>query len=121
MPPPTFSADPEDEKTKCTEELEPVALHYEISDTTPYVSDTEDEKVMLSQSEPEPEFRLEPESKSEFEPESKPEVHSDASTGTVIVHAPETSLFEANDRKTLDDPIPFKMDQGGLPLICTPF
>ncbi|XP_050974244.1 obscurin-like protein 1 isoform X20 [Labeo rohita] len=111
VPPPTFSADPEDEKTKCTEELEPVALHYEISDTTPYVSDTEDEKVMLSQSEPEPEFRLEPESKSEFEPESKPEVHSDASTGTVIVHAPETSLFEANDRKTPDDPIPFKMDQ----------
>ncbi|XP_050974243.1 obscurin-like protein 1 isoform X19 [Labeo rohita] len=114
VPPPTFSADPEDEKTKCTEELEPVALHYEISDTTPYVSDTEDEKVMLSQSEPEPEFRLEPESKSEFEPESKPEVHSDASTGTVIVHAPETSLFEANDRKTPDDPIPFKMDQAEL-------
>ncbi len=46
-------ADPEVEKTKCTEEMEPVALHYEISDTTPYVSETKEEKVMLSQSEPE--------------------------------------------------------------------
>ncbi len=53
VPPPTFLADPEVEKTKCTEEMEPVALHYEISDTTPYVSETKEEKVMLSQSEPE--------------------------------------------------------------------
>lgn len=122
MPPPTFLADPEVEKTKCTEEMEPVALHYEISDTTPY-TETKEEKVMLSQSEPEPEFEpdLDLESKSEFEPESEPEVHSDASRGTVIMHTPETSLFEVNSQKTPDDPIPFEMDQGGLPLICTPF
>lgn len=121
VPPPTFLADPEVEKTKCTEEMEPVALHYEISDTTPYVSETKEEKVMLSQSEPEFKPDLELESKSEFEPESKPEVHSDTSRGTVIIHTPETSLFEVNSQKTPDDPIPFEMDQGGLPLICTPF
>lgn len=103
MPPPTYLADPEDEKTKCAEEMEPVALHYEISDSTPYVSGTKDEKVMLSQSKPEP------------------EVHSDASRGAVINHAPKTYLFEVNSQKTPDDPIPFEMDQGGLPLICTPF
>ncbi|XP_016301138.1 obscurin isoform X5 [Sinocyclocheilus anshuiensis] len=107
VPPPTFLADPEDEKTKCTEEMEPVALHYEISESTPYVSGTKDEKVMLSQSEPEPEFQLELEL--EFKPE--PEVHADASRGTVIIHAPETSLFEVNSQKTPDDPIPFEMDQ----------
>ncbi|XP_016375660.1 LOW QUALITY PROTEIN: obscurin-like [Sinocyclocheilus rhinocerous] len=110
VPPPTFLADPEDEKTKCTEEMEPVALHYEISDSTPYVSGTKDEKVMLSQSEPEPEFQLELEL--EFKPE--PEVHADASRGTVIIHAPETSLFEVNSQKTPDDPIPFEMDQAEL-------
>uniref|UniRef100_A0A8C1EX97 Obscurin-like protein 1 n=1 Tax=Cyprinus carpio carpio TaxID=630221 RepID=A0A8C1EX97_CYPCA len=112
VPPPTFLADPEVEKTKCTEEMEPVALHYEISDTTPY-TETKEEKVMLSQSEPEPEFEpdLDLESKSEFEPESEPEVHSDASRGTVIMHTPETSLFEVNSQKTPDDPIPFEMDQ----------
>ncbi|XP_052462735.1 obscurin-like protein 1 isoform X7 [Carassius gibelio] len=92
-PPPTFLAVPEDEKTKCTEEMEPVALHYEISDSTPYVSVTKDEKVMLSQ----------------FKPE--PEVHSDISRRTVIIHAPETSLFEVNSQKTPDDPTPFEMDQ----------
>ncbi|XP_016301137.1 obscurin isoform X4 [Sinocyclocheilus anshuiensis] len=110
VPPPTFLADPEDEKTKCTEEMEPVALHYEISESTPYVSGTKDEKVMLSQSEPEPEFQLELEL--EFKPE--PEVHADASRGTVIIHAPETSLFEVNSQKTPDDPIPFEMDQAEL-------
>ncbi|XP_058642746.1 obscurin-like protein 1 isoform X15 [Onychostoma macrolepis] len=111
VPPPTFLADPEVEKTKCTEEMEPVALHYEISDTTPYVSETKEEKVMLSQSEPEFKPDLELESKSEFEPESEPEVHSDASRGTVIIHTPETSLFDVNSQKTPDDPIPFEMDQ----------
>ncbi|XP_052462732.1 obscurin-like protein 1 isoform X4 [Carassius gibelio] len=95
-PPPTFLAVPEDEKTKCTEEMEPVALHYEISDSTPYVSVTKDEKVMLSQ----------------FKPE--PEVHSDISRRTVIIHAPETSLFEVNSQKTPDDPTPFEMDQAEL-------
>ncbi|XP_026074717.1 obscurin-like protein 1 isoform X8 [Carassius auratus] len=95
-PPPTFLADPEDEKTKCTEEMEPVALHYEISDSTPYVSVTKDEKVMLSQSKP------------------GPEVHSDISRRTVIIHAPETSLFEVNSQKTPDDPTPFEMDQAEL-------
>uniref|UniRef100_A0A8C1W3E7 Obscurin-like protein 1 n=1 Tax=Cyprinus carpio TaxID=7962 RepID=A0A8C1W3E7_CYPCA len=93
VPPPTYLADPEDEKTKCAEEMEPVALHYEISDSTPYVSGTKDEKVMLSQSKPEP------------------EVHSDASRGAVINHAPKTYLFEVNSQKTPDDPIPFEMDQ----------
>ncbi|XP_058642733.1 obscurin-like protein 1 isoform X3 [Onychostoma macrolepis] len=114
VPPPTFLADPEVEKTKCTEEMEPVALHYEISDTTPYVSETKEEKVMLSQSEPEFKPDLELESKSEFEPESEPEVHSDASRGTVIIHTPETSLFDVNSQKTPDDPIPFEMDQAEL-------
>ncbi|XP_059418392.1 obscurin-like protein 1 isoform X11 [Carassius carassius] len=92
-PPPTFLADPEDEKTKCTEEMEHVALHYEISDLTPYVSVTKDDKVILSQSKPEP------------------EVHSDTSRRTIIIHAPETSLFEVNTQKTPDDPTPFEMDQ----------
>ncbi|XP_059356456.1 obscurin-like protein 1 isoform X10 [Carassius carassius] len=113
VPPPTFLADPEVEKTKCTEEMKPVALHYEISDTTPYVSETKEEKVMLSQSEPKPKFEpdLELESKSEYEPETEPEVHSDASRRTVIIHTPETSLFEVNSQKIPDDPIPFEMDQ----------
>ncbi|XP_016305526.1 obscurin-like protein 1 [Sinocyclocheilus anshuiensis] len=110
VPPPTFLADPEVEKTKCTEEMEPVALHYEISDTTPYVSETQEEKVMPSQSEPKFKPDLELESKSE----SEPEVHSDASRGTVIIHTPETSLFEVNSQKTPDDPIPFEMDQAEL-------
>lgn len=123
MPPPTCLADPDVEMTKCTEEMEPAALHYEISDPTPYVRQTKDEEVMLPQSEPAAEFEpeLELESKSEFEPESEPEVHSDASSGTLIIHSPETSLFEVNSPKTPDDPIQFEMDQGGLPLICTPF
>ncbi|XP_059418390.1 obscurin-like protein 1 isoform X10 [Carassius carassius] len=95
-PPPTFLADPEDEKTKCTEEMEHVALHYEISDLTPYVSVTKDDKVILSQSKPEP------------------EVHSDTSRRTIIIHAPETSLFEVNTQKTPDDPTPFEMDQAEL-------
>ncbi|XP_026127148.1 obscurin-like protein 1 isoform X22 [Carassius auratus] len=113
VPPPTFLADPEVEKTKCTEEMEPVPPGYEISDTTPYISETKEEKVMLSQSELEPEFEpdLELESKSEYEPETEPEVHSDASRGTVIIHTPETSLFEVNSQKIPDDPIPFEMDQ----------
>uniref|UniRef100_A0A8C1QZ22 Obscurin-like protein 1 n=1 Tax=Cyprinus carpio TaxID=7962 RepID=A0A8C1QZ22_CYPCA len=96
VPPPTYLDDPEDEKTKCAEEMEPVALHYEISDSTPYVSGTKDEKVMLSQSKPEP------------------EVQSDASRGAVINHAPKTYLFEVNSQKTPDDPIPFEMDQAEL-------
>ncbi len=104
VPPPIFLEDPEVQKTKCTEEMESIALHYEISDTTSYVSKTKEEKVMLSQS----------------EPESEPEVHSDASRGPVIIHTPETSLFEVISQKTPDDPIPFE-NQGGLPLICTPF
>ncbi|XP_026127147.1 obscurin-like protein 1 isoform X21 [Carassius auratus] len=116
VPPPTFLADPEVEKTKCTEEMEPVPPGYEISDTTPYISETKEEKVMLSQSELEPEFEpdLELESKSEYEPETEPEVHSDASRGTVIIHTPETSLFEVNSQKIPDDPIPFEMDQAEL-------
>ncbi|KAL1267529.1 hypothetical protein QQF64_032892 [Cirrhinus molitorella] len=108
VPSPTFLADPEDEKTKCTEEMEPVALHYEIADTTPYASETKDEKVMLTQSETEPEFKPELKSRSE------PEVHSDASRGTVVINAPETSLVEVTSRKTPDDPIPFEMDQAEL-------
>lgn len=120
MPPPTCLADPD---VEMTEEMEPAALHYEISDPTPYVRQTKDEEVMLPQSEPAAEFEpeLELKSKSEFEPESEPEVHSDASRGTLIIHSPETSLFEVNSPKTPDDPIQFEMDQGGLPLICTPF
>lgn len=98
MPPPIFLADHEVEKTKYTEEMEPIALHYDISDTTPYVSKTKEEKFMLSQSEPEP------------------EPHSDASRGPVIIHTPEASLFEVIRQKTPDDPIPFE-NQGGLPLI----
>ncbi|XP_048050392.1 obscurin isoform X14 [Megalobrama amblycephala] len=113
VPPPTCLADPDVEMTKCTEEMEPAALHYEISDPTPYVRQTKDEEVMLPQSEPAAEFEpeLELESKSEFEPESEPEVHSDASRGTLIIHSPETSLFEVNSPKTPDDPIQFEMDQ----------
>lgn len=125
MPPPTSLADPDVEMTKCAEEMEPAALHYEISDSTPYVSQTKDEEVLLPQSEPaaefEPELELESKFEFEFEPESESEVHSDASRGTVIIHSPETSLFEVNSPKTPDDPIQFEMDQGGLPLICTPF
>lgn len=123
MPPPRFLADPEVEMTKCNEEMEPAALHYEISDPTPYVSQTKDEEVMLPQSEPAAEFKpeLELESKSEFEPESDPEIHSDASRGTLIIRSPDTCLFEVNSPKTPDDPIQFEMDQGGLPLTCTPF
>ncbi|XP_067265418.1 obscurin isoform X9 [Chanodichthys erythropterus] len=113
VPPPTCLADPDVEMTKCTEEMEPAALHYEISDPTPYVRQTKDEEVMLPQSEPAAEFEpeLELESKSEFEPESEPEVHSDVSRGTLIIHSPETSLFEVNSPKTPDDPIQFEMDQ----------
>ncbi|XP_048050391.1 obscurin isoform X13 [Megalobrama amblycephala] len=116
VPPPTCLADPDVEMTKCTEEMEPAALHYEISDPTPYVRQTKDEEVMLPQSEPAAEFEpeLELESKSEFEPESEPEVHSDASRGTLIIHSPETSLFEVNSPKTPDDPIQFEMDQAEL-------
>ncbi|XP_067265417.1 obscurin isoform X8 [Chanodichthys erythropterus] len=116
VPPPTCLADPDVEMTKCTEEMEPAALHYEISDPTPYVRQTKDEEVMLPQSEPAAEFEpeLELESKSEFEPESEPEVHSDVSRGTLIIHSPETSLFEVNSPKTPDDPIQFEMDQAEL-------
>ncbi|XP_056100998.1 obscurin-like protein 1 isoform X11 [Rhinichthys klamathensis goyatoka] len=113
VPPPRFLADPEVEMTKCNEEMEPAALHYEISDPTPNVSQTKDEEVMLPHSEPAAEFKpdLELESKSEFEPESDPEIHSDASRGTLIIHSPDSSLFEVNSPKTPDDPIQFEMDQ----------
>ncbi|XP_056093718.1 obscurin-like protein 1 isoform X6 [Rhinichthys klamathensis goyatoka] len=116
VPPPRFLADPEVEMTKCNEEMEPAALHYEISDPTPNVSQTKDEEVMLPHSEPAAEFKpdLELESKSEFEPESDPEIHSDASRGTLIIHSPDSSLFEVNSPKTPDDPIQFEMDQAEL-------
>ncbi|XDV30097.1 hypothetical protein PO909_033087 [Leuciscus waleckii] len=116
VPPPRFMADPEVEMTKCNEEMEPAALHYEISDPTPYVSQTKDEEVMLPQSEPAAELKpeLELESKSEFEPESDPEIHSDESRGTLIIRSPDTSLFEVNSPKTPDDPIQFEMDQAEL-------
>ncbi|XP_043104266.1 obscurin isoform X16 [Puntigrus tetrazona] len=114
VPPPTFLADPEVQKTICTEEMEPVALHYEISNTTLHVSETKEEKVMLPQSEPEPEFQpdLNLDSKFEFEPKSESEVHSELSRGSVAIHTPETSLFQVNSQKMIpDDPIPFEMDQ----------
>ncbi|XP_043104265.1 obscurin isoform X15 [Puntigrus tetrazona] len=117
VPPPTFLADPEVQKTICTEEMEPVALHYEISNTTLHVSETKEEKVMLPQSEPEPEFQpdLNLDSKFEFEPKSESEVHSELSRGSVAIHTPETSLFQVNSQKMIpDDPIPFEMDQAEL-------
>lgn len=115
----TILADPEVQKTKFVEEMESIALPYEMSDPAPYVSQTKEEKVMLPQSKPEPE--LEFESNSDFEPESEHKVHLDASRGALIIHSPETSLVEVKCPKTPDDPIQFEMDQGGLPLICTPF
>ncbi|XP_077072040.1 obscurin isoform X14 [Siphateles boraxobius] len=113
VPPPRFLADPEVEMTKCNEEMEPAALNYEISDPTTYVSQTKDEEVMIPQSEPAAEFKpkLEHECKSKFEPEPDSEIHPDASRGTLIIHSPDTSLFEVNSPKTPDDPIQFEMDQ----------
>ncbi|XP_077072026.1 obscurin isoform X2 [Siphateles boraxobius] len=116
VPPPRFLADPEVEMTKCNEEMEPAALNYEISDPTTYVSQTKDEEVMIPQSEPAAEFKpkLEHECKSKFEPEPDSEIHPDASRGTLIIHSPDTSLFEVNSPKTPDDPIQFEMDQAEL-------
>lgn len=102
VPAKTFLAVPEDEKTKCTEEMEPVAQHCEISDPTPYDhQERYEENVML------------PQDATESEP--------DASEGTLIAKSPETSLFEVNSPKPSDVPIQFEMDQGGLPVISMPF
>ncbi|XP_057192716.1 obscurin-like protein 1 isoform X8 [Triplophysa rosa] len=96
VPAKTFMVVPEDEKTKCTEETESVALHCEISDSTPYVHQERfEESVILPQN----------------ATESEPVVCSDASKGKLIAKSPEKSLYEVNSPKASDVLIQFEMDQ----------
>ncbi|XP_057192719.1 obscurin-like protein 1 isoform X11 [Triplophysa rosa] len=99
VPAKTFMVVPEDEKTKCTEETESVALHCEISDSTPYVHQERfEESVILPQN----------------ATESEPVVCSDASKGKLIAKSPEKSLYEVNSPKASDVLIQFEMDQAEL-------
>ncbi|ROL50409.1 Obscurin [Anabarilius grahami] len=115
VPPPTCLADPDVEMTKCTEEMEPAALHYEISDPTPYVRQTKDEEVMLPQSEPAAEFEpeLELESKSEFEPSrtnSTPLCGMDESL-PIDADCSSVLLIESSDHTTQEKPISCQQDE----------
>ncbi|XP_065108225.1 obscurin isoform X2 [Paramisgurnus dabryanus] len=96
VPAKTFLAVPEDEKTKSTDETEPVALHCEILDPVPYIYQAKDEKekVMIQAA-----------------AKSEPEVCLDESKETVG-KLPETSVFdECLIQKEPDVPIRFEMDQ----------
>ncbi|XP_065108233.1 obscurin isoform X9 [Paramisgurnus dabryanus] len=99
VPAKTFLAVPEDEKTKSTDETEPVALHCEILDPVPYIYQAKDEKekVMIQAA-----------------AKSEPEVCLDESKETVG-KLPETSVFdECLIQKEPDVPIRFEMDQAEL-------
>lgn len=106
MPAKTFLAVPEDEKTKCTKETEPVAQHCEISVLTPYIHQAKYEENVMPPRDAN---------------KSDAKICSDASEGTLIVESPETSLFEVYSSNTSDVPIQFEMDQGGLTVISILF
>nr|XP_055070971.1 obscurin-like protein 1 isoform X13 [Misgurnus anguillicaudatus] len=96
-----FLAVPEDEKTKSTDETEPVALHCEILDPVPYIHQARDEKekIMIAERE------------GQAAAQSEHEVRLDESKETVR-KLPETSVFdECLIQMAPDVPIRFEMDQ----------
>nr|XP_055070970.1 obscurin-like protein 1 isoform X12 [Misgurnus anguillicaudatus] len=99
-----FLAVPEDEKTKSTDETEPVALHCEILDPVPYIHQARDEKekIMIAERE------------GQAAAQSEHEVRLDESKETVR-KLPETSVFdECLIQMAPDVPIRFEMDQAEL-------
>ncbi|XP_055070971.2 obscurin isoform X12 [Misgurnus anguillicaudatus] len=101
VPAKKFLAVPEDEKTKSTDETEPVALHCEILDPVPYIHQARDEKekIMIAERE------------GQAAAQSEHEVRLDESKETVR-KLPETSVFdECLIQMAPDVPIRFEMDQ----------
>ncbi|XP_055070970.2 obscurin isoform X11 [Misgurnus anguillicaudatus] len=104
VPAKKFLAVPEDEKTKSTDETEPVALHCEILDPVPYIHQARDEKekIMIAERE------------GQAAAQSEHEVRLDESKETVR-KLPETSVFdECLIQMAPDVPIRFEMDQAEL-------